>query len=88
MALLSTREAGLAALRDFVPRAGRTYAAERNVDRGPDDRANVSGLSPWVRHRLVPEPEIIQSVLRQHSLDTASKFVQEVFWRTYYRAQT
>lgn len=85
MALLSTREAGLAALRDFVPRAGRTYAAERNVDRGPDDRANVSGLSPWVRHRLVPEPEIIQSVLRQHSLDTASKFVQEVFWRTYWK---
>lgn len=85
MALLSTREAGLAALRDFVPRAGRTYAAERNVDRGPDDRANVSGLSPWVRHRLVTEPEIIQSVLWQHSLDTASKFVQEVFWRTYWK---
>lgn len=85
MALLSTREAGLTALRDFVPRAGRVYTAERNFDRGPDDRANVSGLSPWVRHRLVTESEIVQSVLQQHSLDTASKFVQEVFWRTYWK---
>jgi hypothetical protein len=45
----------------------------------------VSGLSPWVRHRLITESEVVESVLQRHSLDSASKFVQEVFWRTYWK---
>ncbi|MDO9590023.1 MAG: FAD-binding domain-containing protein, partial [Microcella sp.] len=80
-----TREAGLARLADFVPRAGRAYAAERNTDRGPGDRSNVSTLSPWVRHRLITEREVVEAVLQRHSLDAAGKFVQEVYWRTYWK---
>lgn len=80
-----TRAAGLARLADFVPRAGRAYAAERNTDRGPTDRSNVSTLSPWVRHRLVTEREVVHAVLQRHSPDAASKFVQEVYWRTYWK---
>lgn len=80
-----TRAAGLARLAEFVPRAGRAYAAERNIDRGPGDRSNVSTLSPWVRHRLVTEREVVGAVLQRHSLDTAGKFVQEVYWRTYWK---
>ncbi|MBX9471305.1 FAD-binding domain-containing protein [Microcella sp.] len=80
-----TREAGLARLAEFVPRAGRAYAAERNTDRGPGDRSNVSTLSPWVRHRLVTEREVVEAVLQRHSLDAAGKFVQEVYWRTYWK---
>jgi hypothetical protein len=85
MELHPTRQAGLARLTEFVPRAGRAYADERNLDRGPHDRANVSGLSPWVRHRLVTESDVVEAVLQRHSLDAASKFVQEVFWRTYWK---
>ncbi|OYX58805.1 MAG: hypothetical protein B7Y93_01030 [Micrococcales bacterium 32-70-13] len=81
----ATRDAGLARLADFVPRAGRAYAAERNTDRGPQDRSNVSTLSPWVRHRLVTEREVVEAVLQRHSLDAAGKFVQEVYWRTYWK---
>jgi len=81
----ATRAAGRERLADFVPRAGRAYAAERNVDRGPHDRANVSTLSPWVRHRLITEREVVEAVLERHSLDTAGKFVQEVCWRTYWK---
>jgi len=33
MTIDATRAAGLARLADFVPRAGRAYAAERNHDR-------------------------------------------------------
>jgi deoxyribodipyrimidine photo-lyase len=80
-----TREAGLSRLEEFVPRAGRAYASERNLDRGVNDRTNVSGLSPWVRHRLVTERDVVEAVLQRHSLDAASKFVQEVFWRTYWK---
>ncbi len=85
MTLEATRDAGLAKLSDFVPRAGRAYAAERNLDRGPNDRSNVSTLSPWVRHRLVTERDVVEAVLQRHSLDAASKFVQEVYWRTYWK---
>ena len=81
---IPTRAAGLDALDDFVPRAGGAYARDRNHDPGPD-RTNVSGLSPYLRHRLVTEHEVVDAVLSRHSLAAAEKFVQEVFWRTYWK---
>jgi deoxyribodipyrimidine photo-lyase len=80
-----TRAAGLARLEAFVPHAAHHYAERRNFDLGPDQRDNVSLLSPWVRHRLVREDEIVRSVLDRHSFRSAEKFVQEVAWRTYWK---
>jgi deoxyribodipyrimidine photo-lyase len=80
-----TRAAGLARLEAFLPHAGRDYARDRNIDRGPSDRANVSALSPWIRRRLITEEEVIAAVLKHHSLAAAEKFVQEVFWRSYWK---
>ncbi|MEM8785493.1 MAG: FAD-binding domain-containing protein, partial [Pseudomonadota bacterium] len=80
-----TRAAGLEQLEGFLPRAGRDYAATRNFDFGPDRRGNVSVLSPYTRHRLVTEEEIVARVLKRHSRSAAEKFIQEVFWRTYWK---
>lgn len=80
-----TRAAGLARLEAFVPHAAHHYAERRNFDLGPDQRDNVSLLSPWVRHRLVREDEIVRSVLDRHSFRSVEKFVQEVVWRTYWK---
>lgn len=80
-----TREFGLRRLREFVPRAGRDYARLRNFDRGPGRHSHVSSLSPWIRHRLVSEEEVVSAVLEQHSLPQAEKFIQEVCWRTYWK---
>ncbi len=80
-----TREEALRRLEAFVPRAGRAYAATRNEDRGPADRGNVSGLSPYVSCRLLHEREIVAAVLEEHSPRAAEKFVQEVCWRTYWK---
>ncbi len=80
-----TRQAALERLRAFLPQAGRAYAANRNFDLGPQDRTNVSGLSPYIRHRLILEEEVLSATLQRHSLSTAAKFVQEVFWRTYFK---
>jgi deoxyribodipyrimidine photo-lyase len=80
-----TRTAALARLAAFLPQAGRAYAAGRNVDRGPEDRSNVSALSPWIRQRLITEEEVIAAVLKRHSFSAAEKFVQEVVWRTYWK---
>ena len=85
MTFTPTRSAGLARLNDFVPRAGRIYADGRNADHGPDARSNVSVLSPYVRHRLITEEEIVAAVLARHSGAVAEKFVQEVLWRTYWK---
>jgi deoxyribodipyrimidine photo-lyase len=83
--MIPTREAGLAKLAAFAPRAGRAYAGNRNVDRGPEDRSNISGLSPYIRRRMISEEEVVETVLRQHSFAAAEKFIQEVAWRTYWK---
>ena len=81
---IPTRIAGLEALDEFLPRAGSAYARDRNHDPGVSRRA-VSGLSPYLRHRLVTEREVVGAVLERHTLGAAEKFVQEVFWRTYWK---
>ncbi len=82
---LPSRSAGLARLEAFVRAAGDHYATRRNADLGPDKRGNVSLLSPYIRHRLITEEEVLRAVLAHHSLPDAEKFVQEVFWRTYFK---
>lgn len=80
-----TRAAALARLAAFTPAMGRAYAATRNHDNGPDDRGNVSCLSPHVRHRLVGEEELVRAAMAAHSPSACEKFVQEVFWRGYWK---
>ncbi len=80
-----TRDAGLARLQAFLPRAGRAYAERRNHDLGPLARENVSGLSPYIRHRMLTEGEVIAAVLAHHTPSAAEKFIQEVCWRTYWK---
>jgi deoxyribodipyrimidine photo-lyase len=81
----ATRQAGLDLLSKFSPQAGPDYARGRNFDFGPNQPRAVSGLSPFVRRRLVTEQELITEVLKQHSADAAEKFIQEVFWRGYFK---
>lgn len=73
------------AFRDFLPHAGRDYASTRNYDYGVNRRDNVSMLSPWVRLRMLPEWTILGEILKQHSASAASKFIDEVCWRTYWK---
>ena len=80
-----TREAGLASLAEAAPRMGRAYAAGRNADHGPDGPASTTMLSPYLRRRLILEQEVVQAALARHTPDQAEKFVQEVFWRTYFK---
>ncbi|WP_299145941.1 FAD-binding domain-containing protein [uncultured Tateyamaria sp.] len=80
-----TRTAGLERLQAFVPQAGSKYAARRNYDLGRDGHRGVSTLSPYLRARLVTETEVLRAVLNRHSPNAAEKFIQEVYWRTYWK---
>ncbi|WP_420429493.1 FAD-binding domain-containing protein [Algiphilus sp.] len=79
------RTEGLAVLERFTPRMGRQYANGRNVDRGPGKHRDVSLLSPYLRRRLVLEQEAVAAALGSHGLEGAEKFIQEVFWRGYFK---
>jgi deoxyribodipyrimidine photo-lyase len=81
----ATRTEALARLSRFLPHAGRDYAARRNYDLPDAGHPHVSRLSPYLRHRLITEEEVLAAVLGRFSLGTAEKFVQEVCWRTYWK---
>jgi deoxyribodipyrimidine photo-lyase len=82
LAFIPTRAAALARLEEFLPAAG-SYAAERNYVRPGHD--NVSRISPWVQKRLLLESEIVAAARAQWSFPAVEKFVQEVYWRTYWK---
>ena len=77
-----SRTAALDRLTAFLPRAGRDYAALRNLDL--PGHPHVSTLSPWLRHRVVMEAEVINATLNSHPRG-AEKFLAEVWWRTYWK---
>ncbi len=81
----ATREHALDVLERFRPGMGRRYANERNHDRGPGRHTAVSGLSPFVRRRLVTEAELVAAAVATHGLAASEKFVQEVCWRSYFK---
>lgn len=78
-----TYTAALARLNAFIPHAGFDYATKRNYDR--PDHPHVSQLSPYLRHRIITENEVVQATLARHSPKAAEKFIAEVFWRTYWK---
>ncbi|MDJ0994535.1 MAG: FAD-binding domain-containing protein [Dinoroseobacter sp.] len=80
-----TYAAALSRLQNFVPHAGAGYARLRNYDLPEQGHPHVSSLSPYLRHRLLTEEDVLQAVLGRHSLRAAEKFVQEVYWRTYWK---
>ena len=84
-AFTPTRTAALAQLQTFLPHAGRDYAARRNFDLGAGRHTGVSTLSPYIRTRLLTEADVLTAVLGRFALSSAEKFVQEVYWRTYWK---
>ncbi|MEM1412151.1 MAG: FAD-binding domain-containing protein [Pseudomonadota bacterium] len=80
-----TRTAALKQLEHFLPRAGQRYTRSRNFDRGAGAHHNVSGLSPWLRHRVLLETEVLAAVLERHTGAEVEKFIDEIFWRAYFR---
>ena len=83
--LTPTRQAGLARLDHFASRTGVHYGTQRNYDLGPAQRSTVSALSPWIRHRLITEEEVLINTIAHHGPAASMKFIQEVFWRGYFK---
>ena len=80
-----SRSHALACMKNFVPLMGQSYTSKRNYDLGTGNHNFVSQLSPYVRRRLITEQEVVQAASQAHGLEGAEKFIQEVFWRSYFK---
>ena len=74
-----------AALQRFLDKGAPSYEARRNFDFGPANRSNVSELSKFISHRVLFEYDVVQRALAQYPNEVAGKFIQEVFWRIYWK---
>jgi len=45
----------------------------------------VSKLSPFLKRRFISEEEVLRIVLKNNEMKNIQKFIDEVFWRTYWR---
>jgi deoxyribodipyrimidine photo-lyase len=61
------------------------YSKLRNFDFGPNNRSNISCLSPYITHGIIPELELIKKSLSKFSFIKNEKFIQEILWRTYWK---
>ena len=81
----ASRASAVEKLENFIENNLSNYSKERNFDYGPDNRSNVSCLSPYVTHGVINEIEIIEKSLNKFSFAKNEKFIQEVLWRTYWK---
>ena len=61
------------------------YSKLRNFDFGPNNRSNISCLSPYITHGIISELELIKKSLSKFSFIKNEKFIQEILWRTYWK---
>ena len=81
----ASRAKALDKLNYFVENNLSEYSKLRNFDYGPDNRSNISCLSPYITHGIINEKEVIKKSLNKFSFAKNEKFIQEVLWRTYWK---
>ena len=81
----TSRIEALEALDNYIEKDILTYTAQRNFDLGPQNRKNISCLSPYITHRLISEYEVAKKVLNKYPYQKVEKFIQEIFWRVYWK---
>ena len=85
MKFITSRSEALDKLRKYIESDISNYNAKRNFDFGVTNRSNVSCLSPYITHRLITEYETAKIVLKKHPFQKVDKFIQEIFWRVYWK---
>jgi len=82
---ITSRKEALKVLEHYIENNISIYTTQRNFDFGPEDRKNVSCLSPYITHRLISEYEVAKKVLSKYPFQKVEKFIQEIFWRVYWK---
>ena len=70
----------------YLPNTGSYYRNNRNYSYDLiNNRNTTSLLSPYIRYRLLSEEDIIKKTLSINSFTKTEKFIQEIYWRTYWK---
>jgi len=85
MNFITSRKEALDILENYIEKDISIYTSQRNFDFGPQNRKNISCLSPYITHRLISEYEVAKKVLSKHPYQKVEKFIQEIFWRVYWK---
>ncbi len=70
---------------DFLNNKIKDYSSKRNYDFGPLNESSVSKISPFISHRVLLEYSIIKDIKKRYSGDNVKKFIEEVYWRIYWK---
>ena len=81
----TSRASAIEKLNNFVEQNLFEYSRLRNFDYGPNNRSNISCLSPYITHGIISELEVIKKSLDKFSFSKNEKFIQEVLWKTYWK---
>jgi len=85
MVFEASRAKAVDQLNNFIEQNLSDYSKLRNFDFGPDNRSNISCLSPYITHGIINELEVIDKSLKKFSFAKNEKFIQEVLWRVYWK---
>ena len=72
-------------LSNYLPKTGSYYKNKRNYIYDENKNFTTSLLSPYIRYRLISAEDIIKQTLAIHPYIKAEKFIQEIYWRTYWK---
>jgi len=81
----ASRAKAIDKLTNFIEQNLSDYSKLRNFDFGPDNRSNISCLSPYITHGIINELEVVDKSLNKFSFAKNEKFIQEVLWRVYWK---
>ena len=75
----TTRASAIEKLNLFVDQNLFEYSRLRNFDYGPDNRSNISCLSPYITHGVISELEVIKKSLSKFSFSKINRFSSSIF---------
>ena len=67
--MINTRQDAVHKLSSFIKNGLNTYSSQRNFDLGPQNRTNVSNLSPFIKKRIIHEEEVLNECLKVKKYD-------------------
>ena len=75
----ASRAKALNQLNNFVDNNLGEYSKLRNFDFGPENRNNISCLSPYITHGIINEKEVIQKSLYKFSFSKMKSLFKKFY---------
>ena len=73
------------AVESFLENGIVNYTKMRNFDFGRGKHRAVSQLSPYISHGVINEFDLVKRVLDRYTIEVVEKYIQELFWRVYWK---